>query len=132
MLQSEYIKFINALLESTNQGALSWTKGDPDRRLSYATWVTEEKSVLIDKYYSIGGEQPSTCLNLTIYQKNGDLFDEIVLCKPVAAAEDYSLLEKLYNLVDSQLRPIEQPTIPPVLNELTESLHQKMQHHAHP
>jgi len=129
MWTPEYILFINTLTESTRNGILTWSKGESHR--SYFSNPTPEQKVLIDKYYSIAEGQTLTCVNLTIFNNDDEIIDEIVLCKAVNEPNNFDLIDNLYKEVEMQHNKESGKTISPVLTHITQSLEQKMQLHTH-
>lgn len=120
MLTQEYRQLIEVLVQKTANGALSWKKGES--RFSYET-KAPENSFKVDKYFA--GDHNDACLNLSAYDKKGDLVLEVVVCRGIEGQlEDYEFLSTLYSGVEHQVYDGNIPQVIPVVNSITQSLQQ--------
>src|SRR5882762_5319474 len=96
MLTEQHRIFIQVLIDKTDSHAITWMKGNS--RFSYRA-TNKENNFKVDKYFA--GNDNSSCLNLSTFDKNGVLLMEIVLCKVFDdQREDYDLLNSLYTKVE--------------------------------
>jgi hypothetical protein len=120
MLTQEYRRLIQVLIEKTDNGAISWKKGES--RFSYRA-KGGENTFKVDKYFA--GDHNDACLNLSTYDKNGDLVLEIVLCKGIGEQlEDYEFLGLLYSRVEQRVNKGNIQQEIPIVTSIIQSLQQ--------
>lgn len=125
MIQEEYISLIKAMSELTNKDVIKWSKGDS--YFSYYSFPTGKERILIDKYYSIVDDQKGACLNMAIFNQKNEIIDEVVSCNlEEEDSESFQILNDLYNKVEEQVQKINSDRMSPILNDITESLQQKI------
>ncbi len=119
MLQKEYISLIKTLSNLTSTDNLNWNRGDS--YYSYFVYTGQKEKILIDKYFSMVDDKNGACINMTIFDKNEDIINEIVSCV-LADKESFELLETLYKIVDNQVKNVDSEKLSPIINNITESL----------
>ena len=120
MFIDEYISLIQTLIQYTRAGTLNWSKGH--NLLAYTAHPPAGQIIQIDKYYSMGNEEPNTCINFTVFTSDHLVIDEIVFCKGDDESLVFDLLNELYKEVKSQYALNIHSTVPAVLAGITQSL----------
>lgn len=120
MAHFEYTGLLQALLKTTQERKIDWLRENISKYQFY--YIDDKKrKLLLDKYYaSIDGSQ-IPCINMTSFNTNGKIIDEIVLCNTSPEKEEYSLLERLYSTVSDSFSEKEMNLASPILSEITES-----------
>lgn len=95
MLSEAYKGVINDLITATNQGKLTWSRGNSPT--IYIALPNRKTKVLIDTFYSEADQTTTSCIDLTIFENSsGKILDEIVICDRDQFPNDYTLLHTLY------------------------------------
>ncbi len=120
MLPKTYKDLITVLTEKTGLGLIAWNKGEC--QFAYEA-VVEKTRILLDKYFATETDKTVACLNLSIFDKNKTLREEIVLCKNGKEEEDdYILLENLYRQVEVFMGSKSIKETMPLIASITQSI----------
>lgn len=116
----EYTRLLQALLKTTQEMKIDWLRENVSK---YQFYCIDDKNrkILLDKYYAYSDGSQIPCINMTSFNTNGKIIDEMVLCNTSIEKEEYGLLEKLYNTVFNLFGEKENSVAYPILSEITES-----------
>jgi hypothetical protein len=125
MQEPKYKPFIDALLAFTKKNPEQWMKVKGVSNQFYIN-PTGEQKILIDKYVGVQDEVTIPCVNLTIFDNENNLIDEVVLCDVESYKENYDSLNQIYTIVENKFKNELGETINPILSHITESINRKL------
>lgn len=120
MANFQYSELLKALLKATQEDKVSWLRETVSKYQFYCI-DSKNRKILLDKYYAISETLQVPCINMTTFNSNGTIIDEIILCDTSPEQEEYKLLESLYNTVLNLFSETSINIASPILSDITES-----------
>ena len=121
MTNFNYIELFTALLHATETEKIKWNPEEVNPNQFYY-FASRHRKILLDKFTAITDTEQLACYDITFFNEDGSIIDEVVLSGSSQEKEEFTLLEKLYGLVSDKYSGTRKDPATEILAELTASI----------